>query len=120
MINPVGRPLAFKTVEELSAKIQTYLDDCKSKDDVPTICGLAVDLDCDRHTLVNYERKEEYFTTVKRAKTIISAIQEQLALKGKINPTVWIFSAKNNLGYKDKQEVEQTGAMDNNLNISFK
>lgn len=109
MTHAGGRPLLFKTVQELEKKIQAYFDLCKTNEDIPSVCGLAVELDCDRETLSNYEKRDKYFGTVKRAKTRITAIQEQMALKGKLNPTVWIFSAKNNLGYTDKQEIEQSG-----------
>lgn len=73
-----------------------------------TISGLAVWLDCDRKTLLNYEEKEKFFPTIKRAKTRIEASIEQGALMGIYNPTFSIFNMKNNFGWKDKQEVDTT------------
>lgn len=53
----VGRPLKFKSVEELQKKIDAYFEDENNKP--YTITDLAVWLDCDRKTLINYEEKEE-------------------------------------------------------------
>ena len=108
----VGRPLKFQDVDELENLIQGYFNECKSTEEIPTISGLAVYLDTSRETLMNYEAKEQFFDTIKRAKDKVVALQEQLAMKGKINPTVWIFSAKNNLGYADKTETDVTSGGD--------
>jgi hypothetical protein len=108
-ISKKGRPLKFKNKNKLVKKIQEYFELCKTEDEIPTISGLAVYLDTSRETLCNYEKKEDYFDTIKKAKDTVVALQEQLAMKGKINPTVWIFSAKNNLGYVDKKENEVYG-----------
>ena len=108
--NKGGRPLIFKTEKELETKIQEYFNHCKKTEEIPTISALAVYLDTSRETLCNYEKKEDFFDTIKRAKDRVIALQEQLAMKGKINPTVWIFSAKNNLGYTDKKETDLTTA----------
>lgn len=112
MANRVGRPLKFPDQDTLVEQIQSFFNECKEKEDIPTISGLAVYLDTSRETLMNYEAKEEYFDTIKKAKDKVIALQEQLAMKGKINPTVWIFSAKNNLGYADKMETDITSKGD--------
>lgn len=104
--NKVGRPLKFKSVEELEDKINTYFDDENNKP--YTISGLAVWLDCDRQTLLNYQEKEEFFGTIKRAKTKIEASIEQGALMGLYNATFSIFNMKNNFGWQDKHEVDTT------------
>ena len=44
---------------------------------VPTISGLAVALDTSRQTLINYEEREEFFDTIKRAKQFIESIVEE-------------------------------------------
>lgn len=104
----LGRPLKFQDEEQLKKDIQSYFDICKDENDIPTISGLAVHLDTSRETLCNYEKKENFFDTIKKAKDKVVSLQEQLAMKGKINPTVWIFSAKNNLGYADKSEIDHS------------
>lgn len=104
MAQSVGRPLKFKSVEELEKKINAYFEDKKNKP--YTITDLAVWLDCDRQTLLNYQEKEEFFGTIKKAKTRIEASIEKGALSGLYNPTFSIFNMKNNFGWKDKQEIK--------------
>lgn len=145
---PGGRPLKFKSVEELEAKIADYFSSCeggwidqKSYEPVyeskgvqkrdgnkyvyeevvkkvyrpavtPTISGLAVYLDTSRETLLNYEEREEFFDTIKRAKQTIEAMTESLLLNGGAQPAGVIFNLKNNWGWKDKVEQEITGGAD--------
>lgn len=100
----VGRPLKFKSVKELEEKIDSYFADKKNQ---PwTITDLACWLDCDRRTLTNYENRDKFFPTIKRAKTKIEADIEKNALQGIYNPTFAIFNMKNNFGWQDKQEVK--------------
>lgn len=76
-----------------------------------TITGLAVALDTSRETLCNYEDKEDYFDTIKKAKSYIENILEEGMLNGKINPAAGIFNAKNNFGWKDKTELDHKGTL---------
>ena len=116
-----GRPLKFQSVEELEVKIEEYFNSCYEerieplgikrmvKVKHPTVTGLAVALDTDRQTLLNYEERPEYFDTIKRAKSRIEAELEQLMLDPtNRNATGAIFNAKNNFGWKDKQEIDFT------------
>ena len=106
--NKGGRPLMFQSVKELEEKIDSYF---KEESNKPyTITDLAVWLDCDRKTLTNYEEKDEFFPTIKRAKTKIEANIEKGALLGLYNPTFSIFNMKNNFGWQDKQEIDTTGS----------
>lgn len=100
--------MKFNSVEELEEKIKLYFDDEKNRP--YTITDLAVWLDCDRKTLTNYEDKEEFFPTIKRAKTKIEANIEKGALLGLYNPTFSIFNMKNNFGWQDKQEIDTTSS----------
>ena len=102
---PAGRPLKFKNVEELDAKINEYFE--TTPEDEITITGLALALDCDRKTLINYQNKDEYFHTIKRAKTIVeNAYEKSLRKNGRTGD---IFALKN-FGWQDKQEVEQVSS----------
>ena len=92
----------------METKIDAYFEDKKN---IPyTITGLAVWLDCDRQTLLNYQEKEQFFGTIKKAKTRIEADIERCALLGLYNPTFSIFNMKSNFGWHDKQEVDTTSS----------
>lgn len=119
MANPVGKPLAFKTVEDLSEKIDAffesddayiinYVDDVEQKIFAPTISGLALFLEVDRKTIVNYSNREEYFPTIRKARSRIESHIEK-KLYGN-NVTGCIFNLKNNFGWKDKSEIDNTSS----------
>ena len=104
----VGRPLKFENVKELEDKIDAYF---ANENNLPwTITDLAYWLDCDRQTLLNYQEKEEFFGTIKKAKTKIEASIEKRALLGVYNPTFAIFNMKNNFDWQDKHEVDTTNS----------
>jgi hypothetical protein len=106
-----GRPLKFKDKQELEDKISKYFSDTKREE--WTITGLAIALDTSRETLCNYEDKEEYFDTIKKAKDFVEYSYE-IDLK-KSGRTGTIFALKN-FNWKDKteQEIDHKG-----LNIQF-
>lgn len=137
-----GRPLLFKTKEELQEKIEEYFKSCydykrdmfggriedkeciEETEDADgkihrkwksngflmeqvrpfTVSGLAVYLGTSRETLMNYEKKDEFFDTIKEAKDRIYAYTEESLFTNK--PTGPIFSLKNNYGWVDKQEID--------------
>ena len=111
--NKGGRPLKFKSVKDLEEKIEKYFENNENRPF--TITSLAVWLDCDRKTLTNYEEKDKFFPTIKKAKTRIEADIERGALLGQYNPTFSIFNMKNNFGWQDKQEIDTTST--NRINI---
>ena len=101
----VGRPLKFETPEILDEKIQAYFKECDDKEIPYTITGLAMALDTDRITLINYEEKPEFINTIKRAKTKIeNAYEMRLIEKGRSGD---IFALKN-FDWTDRQEVDNT------------
>ena len=76
-----------------------------------TVEGLALCLDLTMQGLWNYENTigyEPFFETIKKAKLKIQGQKVVNGLIGRSNPAITIFDLKNNHGYKDKQEVEQT------------
>jgi len=101
-----GRPLKFATPELLQEKIEAYFKKCEDKGEKPFITELAYYLDTSRETLCNYEEKEPYFDTIKRAKMRCELELERNLIEGKVNPTGSIFNLKNNYGWRDKTEVE--------------
>lgn len=111
-----GRPLLFKTPEELQAKIDLYFETgafmVVGKDEngndikqyAPTIAGLARYLGMDRRSLTNYANKDEFFPSIKEARQRVEEHLEQ-CLYGR-SVTGVIFNLKNNHGWKDAVEVD--------------
>lgn len=104
-----GQPRKFKSVKELQEKIDDYFEMCDKEKRPYTITGLALVLDTSRQTLVNYEKTDEYFDTIKRAKHRCENYLEEGMLTNKLNSTASIFNAKNNYGWRDKTETEHSG-----------
>ena len=98
-----GRPLKFKTVKELEDKIDAYFNSIPIED--WTITGLALALDTYRQTLINYEERDEYLDTIKKAKQMVEHSYE-IDLK-KSGRSGTIFALKN-FDWKDKTETDVT------------
>lgn len=106
---PPGRPLKFKTPEEMQVGIDRYFNRCEEKNLPYTIEGLAVCLGVDRWTVLNYEKKDEFSHTIKSAKEKILQHLAERSINGELNSACTIFNMKNNFGYKDKQEHQIDG-----------
>ncbi|MDU7067127.1 MAG: terminase small subunit [Clostridium perfringens] len=117
--NKAGRPLKFKSPEELQTKIDAYYEWAKENKKHITITGLAWFLDTNRQTLLRYEEEDSellksvsedvrqaFRDTVKRAKARVEMEYEE-SLYNKNSAVGAIFTLKNNYGYVDKQEVSQ-------------
>lgn len=123
-----GRPLKYKTAEEMQLIIDKYFKDCDGtplKDDEgnpilnkwgmpiivnskpPTVTGLALALGFNtRLSLLNYQGKDEFVNTVTRAKTRIEEYAET-RLFDKDGVQGAKFSLANNFKeWKEKQEVD--------------
>lgn len=111
------------TADDIENKVNDYFNYCNENSKPFTMSGLALFLDCSRMTLYQYENelikfnniseedKKRIIDTVKRAKRMVEAYQEEQLFLGK-NPVGTIFSLKNNFNWKDAQEIN------NNTNIS--
>jgi hypothetical protein len=120
-----GRPPKYETPEEMQRIIDLYFLACKvhqtgntdllkpcSDEDLwiindiddghPTISGLAYTLGMSTEALRNYEAKEEFLATVKKAKQRVEMYLAQNLFGA--NVTGVIFNLKNNHGWKDKTE----------------
>lgn len=70
----------------------------------PTIIALCKYLDIDRKTLSEYEKRDEFSNTIKKAKEKIEDyLERQLSRKDQV--TGIIFNLKNNFGWVDKTEA---------------
>ena len=111
------------TADDIEEKIENYFNYCNENSKPFTMSGLALFLDCSRTTLYNYDKelvkfkdineddKLRILNSVKRAKRMVEAYQEEQLFLGK-SPVGTIFSLKNNFNWKDSQEIN------NNTNIS--
>ena len=111
---PAGRPLRFKTDEELAEVIDKYFNYCATNDKPETIAGLAYFLGVDRTTIYKYEERDEFFYTIKGARDrILAGLEEALFTEGKSGQ---IFLAKN-YGYSDNRGLEVTGRDGGSISI---
>ena len=101
--NKWWRPLKFESVEVLQEKIDQYFKET-SKDEW-TLTWLAVFLDTSRETLQNYQDREEFFDSIKKAKDMVEMWYE-IDLKKKWN--TWTIFALKNFWWADKTEVDNT------------
>lgn len=133
-----GKPKQWSSPEELQSDIDKYFKECNDRTgtvydkvrqttieinkQIPyTIEGLCEVLDCERHTLLNYEKTkgyEEYFTTIKKAKLKIQRNKLERGLDNESNPAITIFDLKNNHEYKDMKDINIGGQEDNPLIIT--
>jgi hypothetical protein len=103
----MGRPRIYNTSEELEAEVEKYFEITEQSD--VTITGLALHLGFEsRQSIYDYEKNGEFSYIIKRAK-----LRVELAYEWRLNSnscTGAIFALKN-MGWKDKQEVEQSGGL---------
>lgn len=124
-----GRPPKYNSPEEMQRIIDLYFLACRVhqtedagllagleaedlwtindiEDVVPTVSGLAYTLGMSTEALRNYEEKDDFLATVKRAKQRVEMSLEQRLAGSAV--TGAIFNLKNNFGWKDKTETDVT------------
>jgi len=106
----MARPRVYETPEDMEPAIEAYFDQCDEEKRPYTIAGLAYDLGfADRNALTEYEKRDEFSSTVKRARMRVERQRSERLVSGEGNVTGMIFDLKNNFGWKDKQELEHSG-----------
>lgn len=127
----MGRPKKYNNAEEMQKVIDEYFNGCQKpvkifnkdlgkyitvtdeKGNIEyeqykpyTITGLANALNMSRQDLINYEKENEFFDTITRAKRKVEQyVEERLFNKDDANGAK--FNLANNFSrWKDKQEVE--------------
>ena len=137
----IGRPMMYKTKEEMQEKIDAYFEECKGRvlkdeegkimrdrngfplivDARPlTITGLALALGFNsRQALLNYQGRKEFNDTIMRAKARIECYAEE-RLFDKDGANGAKFSLANNFeGWKEKQQIEAEVNSDVTINIEL-
>lgn len=111
-----GRPMKYKDIDQLNELIEEYFNMCDEKERPYTVSGLALYLDTDRQSLLNWQDEERYFKelseednkrlidTIKKAKQRIENYAEEQLFR-KTNVAGIIFNMKNNWNWTDKQEI---------------
>lgn len=103
-----GRPPLYSAAEEMQKNIEAFFLECEEKKKPTTVAGLAIACGfTSRNQLYEYEKKEEFKDTIKRARIRIEC-EVETRLFGN-NSTGSIFWLKNHADYRDKTETELTG-----------
>jgi len=109
--NKGGAPLKYKTPEEMQDKIEEYFQQCSDKEVCPGVAGMSYYLGfADRSSVTNYKNYPKFSHTIKRGLFFVEVCLEEWLSSGK-NIAGIIFNLKNNYGWVDKQEVEQSGTV---------
>jgi len=120
-----GKPKKWKTAESLQKDVNLYF---KKQDDnnktlltkdgkkveinepLPyTVEGLCIFLECNRETILNYEKQkgyEKYFGIIVNAKKKIFNSWVERGITGQYNCNFTKFVMVNNTDYKDSQEIK--------------
>lgn len=116
--------MKFETPELMQEAIDAYFKKCdeNTKEIVKagrkitiaaplpyTMTGLAIALGFESRTsLVDYKKRGKYSNTIKKARLIVEESVEQRMLTSQGIVAGVIFNAKNNFGWVDKTEIDQT------------
>ena len=105
---PAGRPLKYKTEEELQTAIDEYFKLNRSS---PTISGLALHLGFDsRKTFYNYQERPEFLHTLKKARTRIEDVHEKRLFEQSCTGSIFYLK---NVGWtaEENKKVEHGGSL---------
>ena len=118
-----GRPPKYDNPEDMQKIIVKYFNECEAEGKKPTVSGLGYVLGLSRRQILEYENcidndnlfarfddsvKLGFHNAIKDAKRFIENCLEDKLINGTTTPIGLIFALKNNYGWVDKQEVEQT------------
>lgn len=102
-------PCDINSKEGIGVRIEEYFTICAENDIRPSVAGMALALGVERNMINNWivtgSKGDEITRILKKARQTLDFLMDQYMQRGKINPVSGIFLMKNNLGYKDQQEV---------------
>ena len=101
------------TDEEIRERLYRYFVETLENGEIPTVEEMCLALGYDRKTIWRWENGQEGATPVrchliKKAKEFLASFDAKLVQENKVNPTTYIFRAKNYFGLKDQQEYVLT------------
>ena len=101
------------TDEEIRERLQEYFVRTLENGEMLTVEGMCLALGYPRQTIWKWETGAEGSTParrdmIKKAKELLASFDAQLVQENKVNPTTYIFRAKNYFGLKDQQEYVLT------------
>jgi len=107
------RMTPVKTDEELRERLERYFLETLEAGEIPTVEEMCLALGYPRQTIWRWEVGEEGSTPtrrylIKKAKEFLASFDAKLVQENKVNPTTYIFRAKNYFGLKDEQEYVLT------------
>lgn len=103
-----GRPRKYKTVEEMSKRIDEYFDLMDKLKKPYLVTSMCIHLDLDRVNLLEYEKLDEFHNTIKKAKSKIKCYAEEQLFKHNGQVAGVIFNLKNNWSddYQDEKKID--------------
>ena len=109
----VNKRKKYANADELRYAIEEYFNYKEATQSPLTISGLARHLGISRMTLLNYEKQydTEYAEIIAEAKLRIEEFVEECLFRNKVPTTGIIFNLKNNFNWREKQEVDYSGAL---------
>lgn len=101
------------TDEEIRERLYRYFVETLESGELPTVEEMCLALGYDRATIWKWETGGEGSTTarrnlIKKAKEFLASFDAKLVQENKVNPTTYIFRAKNYFGLKDEVEYVLT------------
>ncbi len=101
----IGRPTKYN--EEILSKAQSYVLDCQNDQQMPFIEELALTLDVNEDTVVEWTKAHsEFSATVERLRMLQKFYLKKGALEKKLHPTLTIFLLKANHGMNEEEKVQ--------------
>lgn len=105
-----NRPVVKDDAECLERLVE-FFDYYAKTGGIPTVEKMCLCLGASKQTVWDWQngsKSRERADMIKNAKGILASIDADLAIRGLINPVVYIFRGKNYYGMKDQQELAVT------------
>lgn len=100
----------INNAEQVQERIIHYFQICIDNDMKPNLAGISNALSISRQYLWEIangktNKNKDVVDTIRKVQFLLTQQMEDYMQNGKINPVAGIFLMKNNMGYKDEQEI---------------